>query len=398
MIDVAGAVTATAIPLGDNPPTAISLVPDGSKLAAALRDNSLRIWDLDTSGAVTGEQTHAVESQGQNGFAIAALRFDPQGERLAIGTSQGVQVLQLDGRPPARWLDDATESSDGDATILKSLAFSADGNWLAGGYSDSVIRIWNSRSPGAPLVLRGHQAPVLAVAFSPVPEEFSPVPEDSSRLRVVTSSEDASARVWMLRVRADAVAQGAAAALQTEGAPMLLSGHDGGVTDVALSPDGRLIATTVDVGTTRIWRSEPLEPLVLGRHDDGIESVAFSQDGKLVVTSSRDNTARIWRTDGSGMLAVLQGHTDWVTGAAFNPVDPSSMVTASEDQTVCVWTLTSTAAECHRWPSFGAGVLAVAFSPDGAHIAAGLAERCSQCCFHPIRPCSRSRSAATVAG
>ena len=61
------------------------------------------------------------------------------------------------------------------------------------------------------------------------------------------------------------------------------------------SPDGQLIATASDDGSTRIWDTatgKPLsEPLM---HDGQVNAAQFSPDGKRVVTSSADRTARVW--------------------------------------------------------------------------------------------------------
>jgi WD40 repeat protein len=78
----------------------------------------------------------------------------------------------------------------------------------------------------------------------------------------------------------------------------VLEGHDGGVLSVAFSPNGKRVVTGSDDSTARVWdlaRSKPVA-VVLAGHNLRVDSVAFSPDGKRVVTGSQDKTARVWET------------------------------------------------------------------------------------------------------
>src|SRR5262249_1689510 len=48
-----------------------------------------------------------------------------------------------------------------------SLAFSPDGKTLAGGSVDGAVRLWDAQTGEEKAVLKGHQEPVLSLAFSP---------------------------------------------------------------------------------------------------------------------------------------------------------------------------------------------------------------------------------------
>jgi WD40 repeat protein/energy-coupling factor transporter ATP-binding protein EcfA2 len=352
------------------PLMALAVSPDASRVAASLASGVVQLWDLDGTGAVLREWVLPVVRSGQDPAAdpIVGLQFDPAGDRLAMGMAGGtVRIVPLDAQQSPLILEPAQR--DGEIMLLWKLAFSPDGHWVAAAYSDGSAgsaRIWNSGRPGAPLILTGHAGQVVAVAFSP--ERIT-----GDQLRVATGSGDASARLWTLRVRNNAAANGTEArtGLEVSGSSLLLAGHGAAVTHVTFNPDGTRLATTSEDGTTRIWRTAPLEPLVLGRHEGEIESVAFSPDGRAVATSSRDHTARVWNLDGSGTVAVLAGHADWVRGAAFSPVDPSTIVTASQDGTVRLWRLTPDPVERQIWRP-GAHPFGVAFSPDGRRLAVGL--------------------------
>ena len=76
---------------------------------------------------------------------------------------------------------------------------------------------------------------------------------------------------------------------------LALVGHTDSLECVALSPDGRRIATASDDRTVKLWDSETgQDVLTLRDHTGGVKCVAFSPDGHRLVSGSIDHTARIW--------------------------------------------------------------------------------------------------------
>src|SRR5436305_10987510 len=66
-------------------------------------------------------------------------------------------------------------------------------------------------------------------------------------------------------------------------------------------------------------------------HADQVHAVSL-HDALPIFTASGDQTARIWDAATGAEIAVLRGHKDQVSAAAFSP-DGSRIVTASGDQT-----------------------------------------------------------------
>ena len=72
-------------------------------------------------------------------------------------------------------------------------------------------------------------------------------------------------------------------------------GHDGEVTAAAFSPDGARIVTASNDKTARVWDAEKRQGAGNdSSHDGEVTAAAFSPDGTRIVTASYDNTARVW--------------------------------------------------------------------------------------------------------
>jgi len=190
---------------------------------------------------------------------------------------------------------------------------------------------------------------------------------------------------------------------------LVLRGHTDDLTDVAFSPDSRLLLTTSRDHTARVWEvasgqtlhvleqggdvvvldisrdgataatgsedgqiwlwalatGEPARPEPF-QAEGAVLDVDFSPDGILLVAASTDGTAWIWHLP-SGQHARLTGHDTAVSAAAFSP-DGRYLATVSGDK-VHLWDMDGLKPIELKQARHGAGITRLAFSPNGKFLA-----------------------------
>jgi WD40 repeat protein len=271
----------------------------GGTIAVALEDGTLVL--LDQSGRHVGGVTTAR-------MTGASLAFDPLRPLLAIGLGRTVVLHVLRQTAPGR-LDVVERRRLGvDQALIRSVAFSPDGRWLAAG-GEGGVTLWRLDGSGHPskVALGGSGATVSAVAFG------------GGALPLLAAANARGLRVWDLRqVRRGPrlIRSSPAGALAIDpdggawgvtdgglvwlGAPApptrLLRGSGGRPTALAVSHDGTLLASGDAAGSVTLWdvRHRRVLGLPLRGHGGKIVSVAFLRDGAVLAAASADGTVALW--------------------------------------------------------------------------------------------------------
>ena len=108
------------------------------------------------------------------------------------------------------------------------------------------------------------------------------------------------------------------------------------------------------------------EQATLKGHDGYVSAVAFSPNGKVIASGSYDMTVKTWNGLACKEGATLKGHTDTVRAVAFSPVG-NLLATGSRDGTVKLWDVSpNTKGEEGRRKCKGAGLFMRPFLPAAA--------------------------------
>lgn len=336
----------------------------GSRFATASSDGRVRVWDL-----ATGERL--VEPFAGSADDVRGVLMDDDGDVLAGDEDGRLLVAPIDGttRPvasaprhaqvvDAAWGADtlATLGSDqqmqvwsrgGEPTALVisdqtagafALAASPDGTRIATGDGEGNVRIFSAATGDRELgPIRLHEGTVWGLAFS----------EDGSR--VASGGADGDVEV-----------------IDAATGDLLASPPRGGTgIDAVLFVDGRLLAAGAD-GIVRIWNGETLDGQ-LGPHPGGVTAMAISPDGVLAV-ADRGGVVRLWDVeDGQPVDQPMTADDNTVWGLAWS-MDGTTLATATADEVVKLWDVSSRTLMGSLTPQPG-GALAVAFLADGATIA-----------------------------
>ncbi|MCK2218371.1 WD40 repeat domain-containing protein [Actinomadura sp. ATCC 31491] len=337
---------ATRCPIGEP-----FLAPPGSTVRALSSDGRMLAISADNGGPV---QLWDLEKRRRLGTPlkgpVTSAAFSSDGTKLAVVAGNGVRVWDVRTRRPA---GDAFKGP----AVVTAAAFSPDNATLGLAGKDGTIQLRDAgtgRPFGNPL--RGHTANVTALAFHPLGGTLA------------STGADGTTRLWNLDL------------FHPAGSPF--EQRSGAVTGMAYRPDGTLLATGSRHGTVQLWDTAAHRPsgAALAGHEGQVSAVVFSPDGRTLATGGNDRSVRLWDVATHRSTARLpRAHEGEVLGADFSR-DGRLLATVGTDGTARLWDAGTGRAigdplraerEVPKPYDYVNYINAVAFSPDGRHMATG---------------------------
>jgi WD40 repeat protein len=160
---------------------------------------------------------------------------------------------------------------------------------------------------------------------------------------------------------------------------LVLSGHEAGVTGLAWSPDGKILASTAGNWdstdfTVRLWNTDGT--LVAGlEHEHPVSGLAWSPDGSILATGARE-MIHLWSLDGT-LLNRMEVGMRTISSLDWSP-DGLSLASASlngpSDNLIQVWSADGELLHTLSTQYSGGKFLHVGWSPDGAYLVGGAVD------------------------
>jgi WD40 repeat protein/serine/threonine protein kinase len=242
----------------DRPTFSAAFSRDGSRVVTGSWVGNISLWSTETGKALGAPLQY-------DGVTIWDLAFSPNEPYALAACSDGtVRILGVQDDQ----LVEKTSVSHGSGHMIRSVAFSPDGNTVVTGAWNGTARMWSAMTCQELVPALPHPNIVEDIAFSPDGE------------LVATACGDGIVRIWSTDTG------------ELIGPPLQ---HLPSVLAVAISPDGKEIVTGGRDHLARIWNIETRKPTerVL-EHHGAVDDAVYSADGMRIVTASDSGDVYVW--------------------------------------------------------------------------------------------------------
>jgi WD40 repeat protein len=232
---------------------------------------------------------------------ILALALSPDATRLAVGCGNEVVVYDVSGAKL-----DVLNRGSAHPDPVQSIAWSPDGKKLATGAFRRVV-IWNAESLTKEReITNGLTDRIAALRFLPDGSELVIADGRASELGTLRLADPGSGNItasW--------------------------NAHADTIFDVAVSPDGKLLATAGADRLVKLWDLETHKELAkLEGHSAPILTLAFDEKGTQLASGGADFQLKVWDVKTHEGIMTLGTRTTAVNGVVWSPGVPA--ITAVE--------------------------------------------------------------------
>ena len=276
---------------------------DNTKLIYGGSSGNIGVWEVESMTGSSGETTSLAHIPIGHQTEVQVIATSPDGLKAVTSSADSsVKLWKME-----TYVEYGTFNLDG---MVVCATFSPDSQRLAV-TADSVVWIYRADSSERLLRLQGHDDMIWSLEFS------------SDNERILTCSEDGTARVW-----------------ETDtGAELISVEHSGPIWSAKFSPDNKEILTGSYDSCVAVRSSYTGESrLQLNDRPSPVHAVAYTPDGEYIAAGCADGTVKIWENVGGKFICEIRGHKDKVNSLEFTP-DGRKFVTSGDDGTMRIWDL-----------------------------------------------------------
>ena len=282
---------------------ALAIVPTGQAIATANSDGTVQLWDHPT-----GEVLHTFSQRLGLGEghqdAATAVTFHPDGQTLFSASQDGtVKQWELASYR-------LRQSFQQPGWQVTTIALSSDGAQLIAADTTGRISLWQVDKGQRLVDLTRHSGAVNHVRVNPQGD------------RLVSVGEAGTLRLWVLPT---------GQLLHTWTVPT-------GLRAVALNAMVPAVVTGDRRGAIMLWSLTDFDQhQQLGQHQDAVSAIALSPNGRWLATGSRDGEIYLWDWSGDLPTRFAVCRHDWaVCDLVFTP-DSQTLISSAADETIRFW-------------------------------------------------------------
>ncbi|KAG8836391.1 U3 small nucleolar RNA-associated protein 13 [Serendipita sp. 399] len=266
---------------------------------------------------------------------VLALDRSSDGTVLAsAGKDKSVRVWVPSDDPQRRW--ECIAVGTGHSESVGALAVARKNSegmpdFLVTGSQDCTIKLWNLAN--VPSIASGSNPPsqtlsslVTLKAHDKDINSLDIAPNDSL---LATGSQDKTARLFAIQYQKNTSASLKPVAV--------LKGHKRGIWNVKFSKHEKVLATASGDKTVKLWSIEDNTCLkTFEGHTNSVLRVEFYNAGRQLLTTASDGLMKLWNIAKEVCVATMDNHEDKVWALAISP-DEKIAITAAADSVVTFW-------------------------------------------------------------
>ncbi|MBZ0318401.1 MAG: WD40 repeat domain-containing protein [Anaerolineae bacterium] len=290
-----------------------------------------------------------------------------------------------------------TKAQTPHVTGISAIAWNPDGSKVVVGYTDGLVRIWDTTNNSLLGVLEGHSDEITTIGWSPIDN------------RILTGGFDGTVRVWDssigeqltilfeindpiswvgwnpdgTQILTFSVSGGRFNIWDSTSYQKIKSGRSGGATQMQWSPDETQIAVATVVGRAEVWDTTTLETIAIMNEpdtDDGwnsIYAITWDSAGERIAFGTQDGWIRLWDLSLNQIVLNLEGTNSQPRGWEYSTIrallfstNDACLSSLSTDGMLKIWA-TDTGELLEETKLSDRPIFAAAFSPNGNILAFG---------------------------